>query len=331
MAETAFQGYKAATDRYPARINNYVIYPEGLASNHAEALQHTFKERVMLSIGTGVNPDGSQREIPDHRLAKITGSIFNCGFLGLKSSYMYSKQRFNAYAKWHGGAFYWNFVPNPIADLAAPSGTCQLGRKFTYRITNNKRVLEFEDQGRISTLAEQKLYDLSTALHTGGTGGSTLGGITDTPYARSAYKEGNYGQCQITNSIGAALLGITANSAFEFVLECVIGENDTDEFECYRPSKMKYTLTMRGLQVSKLNLRAFNTCLREDVVVAITLMNADVLTINQVSLIGEPAIGDDDAVVNIRATGEIAYNSDEGSPTCITFASGALTLSIPTS
>lgn len=328
---TAFQGNKYASDRQVAKVDSYVIYPAYRASNDSEAMAHGHKEFIEATITTGTNPDSHGRNIPNHRIAKVTGKVLQAGPLEVKSSVMYSKQPFWAYIKYHGGVDYWNFIENPVADLAAPTGTCELGRKWTYRINNNSCVLEFEDQGRLTPAEEDKLYALSTALHTGGTGGATLGNITNMAYDRSKYKEGNVKQVQIQNSAGTALLGFMNNSAFEWVWEALIGEDDMTHLEQYRPSKTKQSLTLRGLQVARLNFRAYNTCLKEDVTITITLINTIVITLQQQQLIGEPVYGDRAAHVNISAVSEHAYNPNEASPTSITFGASAITLSNPTS
>lgn len=331
---TAFQGFKPATDREVAKVDEYVIYPAGLGSAHAEAMAHGHKEFVEATITSGPSRDSHGRNITNHRLVKITGKVLQCGPLELLSSIVFSKQPFNAYVKFRSGQ-YWNFIENPasaiVADPEAPTGTVQLGRKWTYRINNNACVLEFEDQGRLKPSEEAKVYTLSTALHAGETGGVTLGNITNMAYDRSKYKEGNVKQVQIQNSAGTALLGLMNNSAFEFLLEAIVGEDDMTNLEQYRPSKAKMALILRGLQVSRLNLLAYNTCLKEDTIITITLINGIVITINQASLIGDPVYGDRTAVVNINSEAEYCYNNSEGSQTTIVLTSSAITLTNPTS
>lgn len=296
-----------------ARLDEILFAPTGELFSSADAVSFGYRELGLLTLEPKVISDFAKQEKQYAWLAKIQHTSFQATFAALRAAYLLSKGFVIARVREDVTQDKYYFINDPTPD--SPTGSTNLGLKFTYKHTVEKAILDIMAQGQLSQAQYDYLLGQVAATITGETGGATAGipaGVTG--YNEANFVPGNIRKMQITNSDGTALEGSILNFDFELTS---MGEDDHDDQDRYTHNKYKYTLTGRSKSADPLNQKAWNLDTKGLTTIVVTDAIGRTITVNQARANATVTIGDNKRDIGFKYTGEVSQNRSESSPNCL--------------
>lgn len=295
-----------------ARLDEIIIAPSGEAFNASDAISFGYRELGSMSFKSKFVTDFAQQQKQYAWTVNIQHTSFQPTFPLIRDAYLMTKRFVIARVREAVTQDKYYFIDDPTP--ASPTGTTNLGIKFTYKHTVDKATLDIQCQGQMSQL--QYDYMISQVGNTiaGETGGATLG-LTGGGYAENKFIPGNNRTIQITNPVdGSGFIGSILDFDFELAS---MAEDDVDSRERFIHNKFKYTLKGRCKNVEALEQGAYNQDTKGVVVVNCTDAIGRVIQINQARETATITLADNKRDCEFMFTGEVNQNPNEATPQSI--------------
>ena len=289
-----------------------------------EAGKLGLRKNAVVSFTPRVVQDMAGRDILDGVDFKLEAELYQTSMAYLKNFYLLSRVHHQLRFRLQNG-MYVNVVDNTEASatFTTPTGSSLVGMEMVLSVDDKDRNLKATWEGLLSDTEYEWILTNSTAAHTGGASGTSLG-LTAMTYDRTGYKRS--GIHKIT--VGGTSYGIGIFKEPKMTLKFTSRDRDHQNrpLTCFMDVEIEVT----ALQTFATELQAALEASRQDKTIVITTRCDETFTFSTgaLSLSATPTFGDDKTFQKLSLRGNIPYNIDDESPDSLTWAANALTAAL---